>query len=145
MMCRSSSSRQWRGPSLVAQAALRVALDYRKELHGLGKLLPDDGRTESTPLVERFQEILNYQPPDRAGLLAYDMAESVKTQLESFLDEFERLAKTREQKKLVAAFKEFVGEVTAAGMTETFDKLLARYAEGERQAPERVKDSGIER
>src|SRR5262249_40368908 len=29
------------------------------ELRGLAKLLPDNGRTESTPLVEQFQEILN--------------------------------------------------------------------------------------
>jgi hypothetical protein len=120
----------------VTQAALHVALDYRKELHGLGKLLPDDGRTESTPLVERFQEILDYKAPEYAGLMAHDTAESVKTRLESFQDEFERLARTREQKELVAAFKDFVGEVTHAGMKETFDKLLARYAEGERQTPE---------
>jgi len=120
----------------VTQAALHVALDYRKELHGLGKLLPDDGRTEATPLVERFQEILDYKPPEYAGLMAHETAESVKTRLESYQHEFERLARTREQKKLVAAFKDFVGEVTHAGMKETFDKLLARYAEGERQTPE---------
>jgi hypothetical protein len=122
-----------------------VALDYRKELHGLGKLLPDDGRTESTPLVKRFQEILDYKPPERAGLLAYDAAESIKTQLESFMDEFERLARTKEQKKLVEGFKDFVREVTRADWKVTFDKLLARYAEEERQAPESGKDRGIER
>ena len=127
----------------VTQAALHVALNYRKELHGLARLVPDDGRTEPTPLVERFQEILEYKPPERAGLLAYDATESVKTQLESFMDEFERLAKSPEQKKLVEGFKGFVGEVTSANWKETFDKLLARHAEGERQTPEKGK--GIER
>ena len=133
------------GAAAVTEAALRVALDYRKELHGLGKLLPDDGRTESTPLVKRFQEILDYKPPERAGLLAYDAAESIKTQLEAFMDEFERLAGTKEQKKLVEGFKDFVHEVTRADWKVTFDKLLARYAEEERQAPESGKDRGIER
>jgi hypothetical protein len=128
----------------VTQAALRAALDYKKELHGLAKLVPSDWRTEPTPLVERFQEILDYKPPERAGLLAHDTAERVKTQLESFLREFERLAETREQKELVAAFKDFIADVTNAGMKETFDKLLARYAQGERQTPESGRTRSIE-
>ena len=41
-------------------AALQVVLEYQKELHGLGQLLPDDGRLEPTPLIERFKEILEY-------------------------------------------------------------------------------------
>lgn len=40
------------------EAALRIELHGAVELHGLAKLLPDDGRTESTPLIERFQELL---------------------------------------------------------------------------------------
>jgi hypothetical protein len=137
------------GEAAVTEAALWVALDYRKELRGLAKLIPEDhpynSSTESVPLVEQFQEMLGYPPAQRAGLIAYDTAEGVKTELESFGDEFERLARTAEQKELAAAFKGFVGEVTAAGMRETFDTLLRRFAEGERQAPEAGSDRGIER
>ncbi|HUY88410.1 MAG TPA: hypothetical protein VMV10_06730 [Pirellulales bacterium] len=41
-------------------AALRVLFENQKELHALGELLPDDGRIEPTPLVERFKEILDH-------------------------------------------------------------------------------------
>jgi hypothetical protein len=41
-------------------AALRVVLDNQKELHAIAKLFPDDGRTESTPLVERVKDMLDY-------------------------------------------------------------------------------------
>ena len=43
----------------VRDAALRVVFDYKKELRALEKLLPEDWGTESTPLVERFNETLN--------------------------------------------------------------------------------------
>jgi len=126
----------------LTEAALRTVLEYKRELHALAELLPDDGRTESTPLVERFRELLDYQPADRAGLMAHDMAENAKTTLESFSDEFERLARTPEQKTLVSNFKEFVGEVTDASMKRTFDKLLTRYATLGRG---RTKDMDMER
>jgi hypothetical protein len=131
------------GDAVLEETGLRSALEYRKELHGLEKLLPDDGRTESTPLVKRFEEILDYKPADYARLLAYDTTESIKTQLESFLDEFERLARTKEQKNLVEGFRQFVHEVSRASVKETFEKLLARYAEGERQTPESGKTRSI--
>jgi hypothetical protein len=44
----------------VGEAALRVMLDDRKELHAIAKLFPDDGRTEPTPLVERVKDMLDY-------------------------------------------------------------------------------------
>lgn len=44
----------------VGEAALRVMLDDRKELHAIAKLFPDDGRTELTPLVERVKDMLDY-------------------------------------------------------------------------------------
>jgi hypothetical protein len=44
----------------AGEAALRVVLDGRKELHAIGKLFPDDGRTEPTPLVEQVKEVLDY-------------------------------------------------------------------------------------
>jgi len=46
----------------IEEAALRMVLHNALELRGLARLLPEEGRTESTPLVERFQEIL-----DQAG------------------------------------------------------------------------------
>jgi hypothetical protein len=49
-------------PAAIAEASLQMVLHYQQELRGLGKLLPDDGRTESVPLVERFKEILGSQP-----------------------------------------------------------------------------------
>jgi hypothetical protein len=45
----------------IAEASLQVVLHYQRELHGLWKLLPDDGRTEPVPLVDRFKEMLSSQ------------------------------------------------------------------------------------
>jgi hypothetical protein len=44
----------------VGEAALRVMLEDRKELHAIAKLFADDGRTEPTPLVERVKDMLDY-------------------------------------------------------------------------------------
>lgn len=44
----------------VGEAALRVVFDGQKELHAIAMLFPDDGRTESTPLVEQVKELLEY-------------------------------------------------------------------------------------
>jgi hypothetical protein len=44
----------------VGDAALRVVLEGQKELHAIAKLFPDDGRTESTPLVEQVKDMLDY-------------------------------------------------------------------------------------
>ena len=41
-------------------AALRVVLDGQKELHAIAKLFPDDGQTESTPLVEQVKDMLDH-------------------------------------------------------------------------------------
>ena len=48
-------------PTVLVEASLKMVLHYERELHGLGKLLPGDGRTESLPLVERFKEIMDSQ------------------------------------------------------------------------------------
>ena len=40
-------------------ASLRLLLRHARELRGLETLLPLDERTESTPLVERFKEMLD--------------------------------------------------------------------------------------
>lgn len=42
------------------EAALRVVLEGQKELHAIAELFPDDGRTESMPLVDRVKDILDY-------------------------------------------------------------------------------------
>ena len=47
-------------------AAMRLVLKHQRELYGLAKLLPDDGRTEPTPLVESLREILNYKEDQAA-------------------------------------------------------------------------------
>jgi hypothetical protein len=44
----------------MGEPALRVVLDGQKELHAIAKLLPDDGRTESTPVVEQVRDMLDY-------------------------------------------------------------------------------------
>jgi hypothetical protein len=49
-------------PSAVADAALRLVLSDSHERRGLAELLPADGRLESTPLIDRFREILNQSP-----------------------------------------------------------------------------------
>ncbi len=45
--------------SEVGNAALQLVLNSQKELRALEQLLPEDWGTESTPLVERFKDILN--------------------------------------------------------------------------------------
>ncbi|HEX4132892.1 MAG TPA: hypothetical protein VHZ24_22860 [Pirellulales bacterium] len=45
--------------SAVADAALRIVLSDSHERRGLEQLLPDDGQTYPTPLIDRFKEILN--------------------------------------------------------------------------------------
>ena len=111
-------------PVAREDATLRLLLTHARELQGLAKLLPDDGRTEPTPLIDRFREWWGMESSDRNLLLAHDAVESAKTQLESFSDEFERLARTPEQKNLSDQFKGFVQDVTGAGMREAFAKIL---------------------
>ncbi len=46
-------------PAAREESMLRLVLRSVRELHGLEKLLPDDGRLEPPPpLIERFQEML---------------------------------------------------------------------------------------
>jgi hypothetical protein len=49
-------------PAAIVDAALLVVLHYERELRGLEKLLPDEGRTEPLPLVERLKDLLNSRP-----------------------------------------------------------------------------------
>jgi len=111
-------------PAAREDAALRLLLTHARELQGLARLLPDDGRTEPTPLIDRFREWWGMESGDRNLLLAHDAVESAKTQLESFSDEFERLARTPEQRQLADQFKEFVQKVTGVRMREAFEKIL---------------------
>jgi hypothetical protein len=113
-------------PAAREDAALRLLLTHARELQGLARLLPDDGRTWPTPLIDRFREWWGMESGDRNLLLAHDAVESAKTQLESFSDEFERLARTPEQRQLADQFKEFVQEVTGVRMREAFEKILER-------------------
>ncbi len=46
------------GNAALAEAALRMVLRDAQEFRSLDGLLPPDGRTESTPLAERFKDIL---------------------------------------------------------------------------------------
>jgi hypothetical protein len=109
------------------EAALRVVLDGQKELHAIAKLFPDDGRTESTPLVDQVKEILDY-------------VSALETQ------EKER---GRSKEKLFEAISDvFDGKTlekldTLADLKEAFQKNLA----GKTDVPavEKRKDKGIER
>ena len=47
----------------------------------------------------------------RDDYLIYDTSECIMSQLESYADEFERLAVTREQRILAASFQKFAGVV----------------------------------
>lgn len=63
----------------VGEAALKVVLDGQKELHAIAKLFPDDGRTESTPLVEQVKEMLDY-----VSALEGQQREDPQNQIEPF-------------------------------------------------------------
>lgn len=41
-------------------AALRVVFEGQQELHAIAGLFPDDGRTETTPLVEQVKDLLEH-------------------------------------------------------------------------------------
>ena len=47
----------------IEEAALRLAMRSRRELHDLENLLPDDGLTDPPPLVERVRELLEAESP----------------------------------------------------------------------------------
>jgi hypothetical protein len=54
------------GNSALAEAALRTVLRDALEFRSLEGLFPPDGRTEATPLADRFKEILDRPAePDR--------------------------------------------------------------------------------
>ncbi|HTU17856.1 MAG TPA: hypothetical protein VMG10_07300 [Gemmataceae bacterium] len=155
------------GPAVREEAALRLALRNEKQLHAVALLLPPDERLEGTPLPERVQEALaeaearlgpsqaEERPPAEASLLQqlaaslrerkvrladyviYDTSEAVRDNLEAFGDEFERLARTPEQRQLAAAFQQFVGEFTGTGPKDAYRQMLAEAASA---APERDKD-----
>jgi hypothetical protein len=63
----------------IGEAALRVVFDGQRELHAIAKLFPDDGRTESTPLVEQVKEMLDY-----VSALEGQQCEGPQKQKESF-------------------------------------------------------------
>lgn len=133
-------------PAVREEAALRLALRSEKELHAVGRLLPPDERLEGTPLPERVQEALAASLRERkvrlADYMIYDTSEAVLERLEAFGDEFERLAKTVEQKDLAAAFQQFVCEFTGAAARDAYRQMLAEAAS---VAPKRDKDKDIER
>jgi hypothetical protein len=145
------------------EAALRLALRSEKELHSVARLLPPDERLEGTPLPERVQDALaesEERPAAEAALVQqlaaslrerkvrladyviYDTSEAVLDGLEAFGDEFERLARTPEQRQLAAAFQQFMGGFTGTGSRDAYQKMLAEAA-----APEKSKDkdNSIER
>jgi hypothetical protein len=41
-------------------AALETVFEYKKELRSIGRLFPDDGRTEPTPLIDQVKDVLDY-------------------------------------------------------------------------------------
>ncbi len=51
-------------PMDLEESALRTVLRSAVELHGLAMLIPDDGRTEGTPLIEAFREQLGKKSLD---------------------------------------------------------------------------------
>jgi hypothetical protein len=156
-------------PAVREEAALRLALRSEKELYAVGRLQPPDERLEGTPLPERVQEALvdaaarsePSRPADEVSLMQmaasmrerkvrladyviYDTSEAVLSSLEAFGDEFERLARTPEQRQLAATFQQFVGEFTGTGSRGTYRQMLAEAAAS---GPEKSKDKdqGIER
>ena len=61
------------GNAALAEAAMRMVLQDALEFRRLERLLPPDGRTESTPLTERFKDMLR-QPaqPEREPEYGHD-------------------------------------------------------------------------
>jgi hypothetical protein len=136
-------------PAAREEAALRLALRNEQELHAVAQLLPPDERLEGTPLPERVQDALAdaaarpgpNRAEERPGADT-SLLQQLAASLEAFGDEFERRAKTVEQKELAVAFQQFAGEFTGAG-ADAYRRMLADAASV--AAPERDKDKGIER
>jgi hypothetical protein len=51
---------------------LRLAHQYKRELHALGRLLPDVGGAESASLIDRLRETLDWHERKIAGLAAHN-------------------------------------------------------------------------
>ena len=79
-----------------------------------------------------------------ADYVVYDTSEAVIGKLESFSDEFERLAKTAAQKELATAFQQFVGEFTGGGSRDAYRQILAEAATPNREKV-KEKEKGIDR
>jgi hypothetical protein len=131
------------------EAYLRLVLLNHRELHELGSLLPDDGGTYATPLVDRLKEVLDWnaklarENKDRAfdALFLQETVESTKSRLEFFCNEFTRLAKSSDLKKLAANFERFVEEVAGGRNNDAFQKMLDKsQPETEVQDMERNKN-----
>ncbi len=106
-------------------AALCVAMQSGKELHDLEKLFPDDGRTETTPLIEKVTDLLN--------------GNSHGQENERFLSVEEQAALFKEMRADYAA-----GKVEGAHgcAKDAYEKIL----DGKAQIPVvQEKDNGIER
>ena len=73
----------------------------------------------------------------RAGVATPRLRQPVRDNLEAFGDEFERLARTPEQRQLAAAFQQFVGEFTGTGPKDAYRQMLAEAASA---TPKRDKD-----
>jgi len=111
----------------IEEAALRLAMRSGRELHALENLFPDDGRTESPPLlVERVSDLLN------GDSLGHEHEEVLTCE------------------KLAALFKEMRAD-EAAGKREDAHwygkESLQKTLEGKPVAPavEKTKDRDIER
>jgi hypothetical protein len=87
-------------PAAREEAALQLLYRHQRERHALGKLLPDDDRTEPYPLVECLQDTLDW----------YD----------------KRLKELAPHEKLVTALKQFVADEARAASKEKPDQPPTR-------------------
>ena len=111
----------------IEEASLRLAMRSGQELHDLERLFPDDGRTESPPLVERVGELLNAKSAEHENEAWCPAAE-------------EQAALFKEMRADYAAGKR---EDAHGPASEAFQRIL----DGKAPAPVagKGKDNGIER
>ena len=112
--------------AVIEEASLRLAMRSGQELYDLESLFPDDGRTESTSLVERVGELLNAKSADHEN--------------EGWLTTEDQAALFKEMWADYAAAK---GEDAHGRANEAFQRILDGKAKG--PVAGKGKDNGIER
>ena len=93
----------------------------RAQLQNVAQILPDGGRTEPSPILDRMRQWLGkdsgepHAPSEAQPRQHFPLTgciDPMLTELEAFGDHFERIARTPEQRELAAAFQNWIADTS---------------------------------